>query len=522
MRILNTSRLIVTGGLVSTLAPHVAFAAPDAADPPQDAPPHDRDIVVNGVRSLTSDKLPDGVLKTAQTVNVISKQVLEQQATTRLQDALKNVPGITLNAGEGSARGDTVNIRGFPAFNDFFLDGIRDAAIYSRDSFDLESVEVLKGPSAVLFGRGSTGGAINAVSKAPTLTPLWSGSVVGGTNDLARATADIDIPISGNAAIRLNAMGEHSKVADRDDVFHHRWGVAPSIEWGIGGRDTVTLSYLHFEENNRQDGGIPFIAGHVAKVKRSNYYGLDSDRATANVDIATLRYRHEFAPGIAIANTFRYANYHYLSDFNGPQFGYLGSPGAPSASDPLDTILVGRDAPSNAGTRTNLINQTDFTAHFTTGPVSHTLVVGTEFGRERDNIVRFVNPLGTVNQTPPTSLLDPDPHEVSVPDVPKTRSITTAYSEAAYIIDTIHVGSHIDLTGGVRFDRFAAHFNQTALLVGTTVSPPLDHTTRYSARARRSPGARARTSISTSPTARRSIPRPRRLRSAPRTSISSR
>src|SRR5581483_1985106 len=152
-----------------TLAPGAALAADDAtAVQPEGL----QDIVVTGVRSMTSDKLPEGVLKTPQTIDVIAKTLLEQQATTRLQDALKNVPGITLNAGEGAARGDTVNIRGFPAFNDFFLDGVRDAAVYTRDSFDLQSIEVLRGPSAVLFGRGSTGGAINQVSKAPLLKPL--------------------------------------------------------------------------------------------------------------------------------------------------------------------------------------------------------------------------------------------------------------------------------------------------------------------------------------------------------------
>ena len=105
------------------------------------------------------------------------------------------MPGVTLNAGEGAARGDTVNIRGFSAFNDFFLDGIRDAAVYVRDSFDLQSVEVLKGPSATLFGRGSTGGAINQVSKAPTSTPFGTLTADVGTNDEVRGTLDVDQPI---------------------------------------------------------------------------------------------------------------------------------------------------------------------------------------------------------------------------------------------------------------------------------------------------------------------------------------
>src|SRR5262249_56575212 len=135
------------------------------------------------------EKRGDDAQDTPQSLTLVSERLMQAQAATRLEDALKNVPGITLNAGEGAARGDTVNLRGFSAFNDFFLDGVRDAAIYTRDSFNLESVEVVKGPSAVLFGRGSTGGAINQVSKAPFMQNADVVTSVLGTNDLQRMTA---------------------------------------------------------------------------------------------------------------------------------------------------------------------------------------------------------------------------------------------------------------------------------------------------------------------------------------------
>src|SRR5579859_1682157 len=252
--------------LGSTLAPSMAHAENGTDTLPPRKDDAGDEIQVTGVRSLTSDKIPDGVLNAAQTIDVIPQRVLEQQATTRLEDALKNVPGITLNAGEGAARGDTVNLRGFPAFNDFFLDGIRDAAIYTRDSFDLESVEVLKGPSAILFGRGSTGGVINQVSKAPTLSPLKSGTLQFGTNNDVRGTIDVDQPLSDTAAIRLNSMDERSEVADRDHVRNERWGFAPSIALGIGTDTQFTANYVHQEENNIPDVGIPFLNGRPAPV----------------------------------------------------------------------------------------------------------------------------------------------------------------------------------------------------------------------------------------------------------------
>src|SRR5580693_3851122 len=185
----------------------------DNADAQNDAGQLDQ-VTVTGLRPLLDDKLPRDLQNVPQSVTVVSKELMTAEANTRLEDALKNVPGITLNAGEGAARGDTVNLRGFSAFNDFFLDGIRDAAVYSRDIFDIQSVEVVKGPSATLFGRGSTGGAINQVSKAPFLDPVDVVTANLGTNDLYRMTADINEPIAPTSAVRVNVMGESSHVAD--------------------------------------------------------------------------------------------------------------------------------------------------------------------------------------------------------------------------------------------------------------------------------------------------------------------
>ena len=472
---------MATGTLLGgTLAPAIALAQHAQGHQPGDDDGDDDNaaqIVVTGVRSLTSDKIPEGAAHAPQSITIVSHKTLEQQATSRLQDALKNVPGITLNAGEGSARGDTVNLRGFPAYNDFFLDGVRDAAIYSRDSFDTETIEVFKGPSAILFGRGSTGGAINQVSKAPTLAPLYAATVVGGTNGEIRATADIDQPIGDHAAIRINAMGENSGVAGRDLVRNRRWGVAPAISLGIGGPDTLTVAYLHQEQNDTPDVGIPFINGLPAPVPRASDYGLASDRFQATANVVTAHYRHTFSDAVKLSNTLRYGDYRDIDRFNAPNFAYGGSPGAPGANTPLDQVLVGRDSPSSSDHRTNLTNQTDLTANFTTGPVSHTLVAGTEFSREQDNTLRFANPFGAPGETPAPPLLNPNPYQPSPIAQGRTLGVTTAYATGAYVTDTLHIGRLFDVTGGVRYDRFSAHYRPSALMAG--VSPnsllPLDH-----------------------------------------------
>jgi catecholate siderophore receptor len=449
-------------------------AAPD--HPKSDKSADSKDIIVTGVRPLLGDKLPLRLQDTPQSINIVPQRLIQEQAVTRLEDALKNVPGITLNAGEGAARGDTINIRGFSAFNDFFLDGIRDAAVYIRDPFDLQTIEVLKGPSATLFGRGSTGGAVNQVSKAPSLTPLRTVTADIGSNDEYRATVDIDQPIGSTAAFRLNAMGESSEVADRDYVKNRHWGVAPALAFGIGEPTTVTLAYLHLQENDVPDTGIPFVNGAPAAVPHDSFYGLASDRAVSQVDIGTFRIRHDFSPNVSIADTLRYANYAFNYQFDSPNFGSIadGGQGAPGPGAPLSSILVGRDSPSSSAVQTNLTDQLDLTARFTTGFLKHTLVTGIELSRQTSDLDKYANPFNANNNwIPETPLLHPDPNQVRPREPVTATQDTTTDSESAYVTDTVAVGSHVDVIAGVRVDRFAAVYNQVTLSSGAVLH--LDH-----------------------------------------------
>jgi catecholate siderophore receptor len=453
-------RLSAAGVFVSSLlGATAAHADTPAAEAPStgDAADQLQEVTVTGVRSLLHDKLSEEEKDAPQSITVVSHQLIAAQGGTRLEDALRNVPGITLNAGEGAARGDTVNLRGFSAFNDFFLDGIRDAAVYTRDSFDLDSVEVLKGPSAVLFGRGSTGGAINQVTKAPFLTPLDVVTGELGSNDLYRATADLNQPISPTSAVRLNLMDEYSEVADRDDVRNRRWGVAPAVGFGIGGPDSLIVSYLHQQENDVPDVGVPFVDGRPAPVPRTAFYGLASNRTTAADDIVTARYRHDFSDSLSLADTLRYANYDFDYRFDAPNFGA----NVPLPGEPLADILVGRDAPASSGVQRNLDEQLDLTARFSTGPVMHTLVTGLELARQTSEIFRYLNPFNTNNDwIPETPLLDPDPNETQPVEPVASRQSTVAPSVGAYAIDTLGLGRYVDLALGYRFDYFSADYQQ--------------------------------------------------------------
>ncbi len=453
----------------SSLIGAAAAHADTTANPASSADPDTslQEVTVTGVRPLVQDKLPENLQNIPQTVTVVPEEVIEQQSDTRLEQALQNVPGITLNAGEGAARGDTVNIRGFSAFNDFFLDGIRDAAVYTRDSFDLQSVEVLKGPSAVLFGRGSTGGAINQVSKAPLLAPLDVFTSDFGTNDLFRGTADVNVPFAADDAFRVNAMGESSSVADRDFVENRRWGLAPAISFGIGAQDTLTLAYLHQQEDDRPDTGIPFVDGRPAPVPIGTDYGLATDRTTSNVDIATALYKHDFTSSVSIANTLRYAHYDFDYRFDAPNFGSVadGGQGPPVPGVPLDDILVGRDAPDSSGIQTNIDDQLDLSARFNTGFVTHDFVGGVEYSRQTSDLGRYVNPFNTNNNwVPETPLLGPNPFE-ALPGIQPLSSYqdTTAYVYSAYATDTIGFTPYLDLLAGARYDEFSADYDQLSV-----------------------------------------------------------
>jgi catecholate siderophore receptor len=450
---------------------HAADTATPAAVPEDDGDENLQEVQVTGVRSLLRDKLGDIALNTPQSVTVVGSELIASQGATRLEDALRNVPGITLNAGEGAARGDTVNIRGFSAFNDFFIDGIRDAAVYTRDIFDADAVEVLEGPSAVLFGRGSTGGAINQVTKAPLLTSVESLTSMVGTNDLIRTTGDLDLPFASAAALRLNVMGESSEAPSRDFAKNRRWGIAPALGFGIGEQDSLTFTYLHQQENNVPDGGIPFVAGMPAPVPRSNDYGLVSDVNTTQDDLATVRYKHDFNPNLSIADTLRYAHYEFDYQSAMPNFGTS----VPSAATPLGAILVGRDLPGSSGVQTNLTEQLDLTAHFSTGPLTHALLTGLEVARQTSDLDRYSNPFNTNNNwIPETSLLDPNPFEPLTGILPvSSRQDTTARSDSFYVTDTIGFNQYFDLLASARFDRFSADYNQ--LTVASRVVLDLNH-----------------------------------------------
>ena len=209
--------------------------------------------------SVSMDKFTEPLLNTPQTITVVPQFVVKDEGVTTLRDTLRNVPGISLAAGEAGAQGDNLTIRGFTARNDIFLDGIRDFGSYYRDAFNYEQVEALEGPAGVQFGRGSTGGVVNQESKAPTVQQFVHVQAQFGTDATRRITADLnsrELDMLGGTAFRLNLMGQEGGVAGRPFAEVRRFGVAPSVSVGLNTKTRATLSYVHLQESDTPDYGI--------------------------------------------------------------------------------------------------------------------------------------------------------------------------------------------------------------------------------------------------------------------------
>jgi catecholate siderophore receptor len=424
-------------------------------------------------------KLTEPLLNTPQSIDVVTRQVMDDQGVTTFRDALRNVPGISLAAGENSSQGDNLTIRGFTARNDIYLDGMRDFGSYYRDPFYLEDIQVLKGPSGILFGKGSTGGVVEQDSKLPTLTPFNNETMTFGTDLTQRLTADVNQPLSDTSALRINLMTNHNEVTDRDVADNKRFGLAPSLALGLGTPTRVTFSYLHQSEYDHPDYGVPFLyeaaPGTVTAIARpaplsltqSNYYGFENGNyLRTNVDVATTKIEHDFDKDWTVSDQARFAHYDRQWDITEPQLYTTASattPGGAGSSllitpgTPLSSLLVSRNQLYGHSLETYLVNDLDTTGHFSTGFLDHTLRAGIELGRETSDPVRY----STIAPYSLTPLLDPNPSDVdNASTYLSSRTNTSALTYAVYALDTIKLNDQWQVMGEVRYDRFSAAFDQ--------------------------------------------------------------
>lgn len=400
----------------------------------------------------TLDKFTESLRDTPQTITLVTGELMQDRGALTLDDALRNVPGITLGAGEFSWQGNNPSIRGFSSRNDMFLDGMRDFGNYYRDPFNLEAVEVLQGPSSMVFGRGSTGGVINQSSKTPLPDPLRSLHINVGNADTRRITADINQPLESlgeNAAVRLNLLNHESEVAGRDGATADHYGIAPSLSLGLGSATRLTLSYLKQHGENTPDYGLPWIAGEPAKVPRETFYGFDSDHVNTDADIATLRLDHNLNSAFTGNVKLRYADYYRDSRITEP----LVAPSV-TAATPLDAVTVNRNVFIGESTERMFQGQVNLFADLIIGGMEHALVGGLEVSNESSS-----PSFGFGVGVPSTPLLNPVEEPFTAASTAmRLRADTNGDSLAAYILDTVKLGEHWQVVAGLRWDRFDTNY----------------------------------------------------------------
>ena len=446
----------------------------------------DDPIVVVGERpELDSPRYTAPLIETPQTVTIVSGEIVEQQNLLGLRDILSTLPGITFGAGEGGGGyGDSINLRGYSANNDISVDGVRDSAQYTRtDPFNLDQLELTNGANSVYGGAGSLGGSINLVTKRPQGRASTTITGAIGTDEYVRATIDSDMRFGDNVGVRLNVMAHNNDVPGRDVETYERWGVAPAITFGLNTDTRFTLAYVHQEDDNIPQYGVPYALGPynngaLPGASNSAYYGYANvDRQEITADSLTAVFEHEFNPNIGVRNLTRYQEVSQFVIVNPPQGTWCVAPGINPWTGAA-CVTPGTYQPSGPrggfrdSTNEILINQTDLTFKFETGPVRHTLVAGAVFSNEtyhldNGNVLR--NPLGaTPNPTLPVM-------DISNPDNIYTGPINfirTGFTDsevsnrAVYVFERAEIGEHWEINGGIRFEQ-----NEGQAFTGAVATP---------------------------------------------------
>jgi len=423
---------------------------------------------------LSSSKFTEPVLNTAKTATVLTQEALEDKHATTLREVLRSTAGITLGSGEGgNAFGDRFFIRGFDARNDVFVDGVRDAGVSIRETFDDEQVEILRGPASSFAGRGTTGGALNIVTKEAQSADFYHLGVEGGLGDSTRrGTVDINKKISPVLDVRLNGLVQYADVAGRDFTTDNRWGAAGAVSYHPTDHFKITANYSHTDLWGLPDFGVP--TNQVTRepvtesgVPRNTYYGtVNRDFTKSTQDVGTVDGEWKINDHVTLDNKLR-ASHSLLN--------YIGTipenPSASGATAPYSSNLnfysgyVQLNAQSRYEPVTVVADQPEARIKFNTGEFRHTAVLGGEFSNERLSIQGYSGltselTTGAVafasSGAPIVSVLDP-PHYLNGSGTFQLAGNQLNYkvgTKAVYLMDTANYRDFIILSGGVRYDDY--------------------------------------------------------------------
>ena len=449
-------------GFAAISRPALAADAADAADP-------QTEIVVTGERSeygvraiSTATKTNTDIRNIPQALTVISESQIEDQQLRSIADLLMFVPGATPGTGESNR--DQITLRGNNTTADFFVDGIRDDVQYFRDFYNIDRVEVLKGPNAMIFGRGGGGGIVNRVTKRSSLNPyrelIGSGDSFGGL----RLTGDFDQPLAPTVGVRVNAMYENGD-SFRRHVDLERYGVNPTLGAMVGPNTRIDVAYEYLRDRRTTDRGLPSDASGGAGTlaspveplegfERAFFGDPDKSFAKANVHLGSFAVEHKFSDVLTLRNRTVYGDYDkfYQNIYpNGPVTDRDG-PGPQG-------LTVRLSAYNDSTTRRNLFSQTDLVWESRFAGIDQTLLFGFELGRQKGNNQRR-NGVFAATGTIPTFL--DVPFDEPTVDVPAIQFLANGANNdmkatvaAFYVQDQIRPADWLELVAGVRFDRFS-------------------------------------------------------------------
>ncbi|HWQ87555.1 TonB-dependent siderophore receptor [Brevundimonas sp.] len=468
-----------------------ALAEPGPEGEPQEATTLET-ITVDGHPVKREPRAPEFVaplVDTPRSITIIPQQIIEQTAATSLQDILRTSPGITFGAGEGGQPlADRPFIRGQASGNNVFVDGIRDSGGQQREVFNLEQVEVVKGPDAVYSGRGSGGGSINLGSKAPRLTDFTRFGLGAGTDGYLRATIDQNWNLGETAGLRINLMGSEGDVPGRDSVDYDKWGVGLSLAAGLGTGSTGTFSYYHLTSRQMPDYGIPLFTkigvrttdSGILDVPYDSFYGLEArDYLTNTVDAFTFDFEHAFSDNLTLRNVSRWSE--TLNDY------VVTNPGDGGNITNGGVALIGgtywmkRGIKSRWNPTRTIANVTDLTGRFSTGGLRHSLDVGLELASEDNSNASWTvtTTSGSVCPAPLTgfdctALYDPNPQDPWTGTIVRGLiSSSTTDTVGLYALDSIEIGERFVVNLGLRYDDYSVEGRNASGTVAAPVYTPV-------------------------------------------------
>ena len=456
-------------------AAQAAAAAANAALAPDRDPYADPAAPYKGDR-LASPKFSEPIVNTPRSITVITREVIEDKNATSLKDVARTTAGVTLGTGEGgNAFGDRFFIRGFDARNDVFVDGIRDPAVNIRENFFTEQIEILKGPSATIDGRGTTGGALNIVTKQAGDTNFYNAESTLASDQTKRFTFDVNQVINPTLSVRMAGVAQDADVSERNFTTDTRDGLGGAVKWTPTNDLKVTANFFHTYLWGLPDFGVPYnnvLGAPVTSlgVPRETYYGfVNRDFTRAQQDIGTVDAQYSLTDSVTLDNKFRdeYALLDYIGTIPEqantaakPCGGVPGNVTSFAGTNPANwTVCLN---PSSRYQQTHVLaDQASATIKYITGPVQHTLVTGVEISRESVSIDSYTGLTSEAigGGSPTGSVLTPvltPPNEAvftSTPTVTGNPNIIPIDTKSVYALETANYHDYVIFTAGLRFDQ---------------------------------------------------------------------